>query len=145
MGEEKTIYTIGTSNRSAEAFFSLLKGFEIRQLVDIRRFPKSSRYPHFAREVLKLRSEQMGLAYIWMGDLLGGFRSGGYDKYRSTEAYQKGLEKLEYLGQKERTVFLCAERLPWKCHRLQVSRDLEERGWRVIHIIDEGRVWEPGR
>ncbi|RLB42220.1 MAG: hypothetical protein DRH12_06215 [Deltaproteobacteria bacterium] len=74
---------------------------------------------------------------------LGGYRKGGYEKYKSTPEYREGLEKLENLGQEDTSVIVCAELLPWKCHRFQVAEDLVSRGWRVIHIIDRERTWEP--
>jgi len=141
--ENKKIFTLGTSNRTMEGFFSLLTVFEIKQIIDIRRFPKSSRYPHFNRKNLEISAPQHGLFYEWLGDLLGGYRKGGYEAYRLTPKYHKGLEKLENLGQKKVSALVCAELLPWKCHRLQVSQDLVARGWRVIHIIDANKTWEP--
>lgn len=112
-------------------------------MIDIRRFPKSSRYPHFNKESLEKNAKAYSLDYIWLGEALGGHRKGGYEAHRLTAGYRKGLEKLEYLGQKEISTLVCAELLPWRCHRLQVSRDLEARRWRVIHIIDKKRTWEP--
>ncbi len=140
---DKTIFTIGTSTRSPEELFSILISFGVSLIIDIRRFPKSSRYPHFNRKNLEASAPQYGLRYEWLGDLLGGYRKGGYDAYRRTVEYQKGLEKLENLGEKNVSTMMCAELLPWKCHRFLVSRDLASRGWRVIHILEKGRTWEP--
>jgi len=139
---DKTIFTIGTSTRSLQEFVSLVCSFGISLIIDIRRFPKSSRNPHFNKESLEKNVKPHGLDYIWLGETLGGYRKGGYETYRLTTEYRKGLKKLEYLGQKKVSTLVCAELLPWRCHRLQVSRDLEARGWRVIHIIDEKRIWE---
>jgi len=62
-----------------------------------------------------------------------------------TDSFQKGLEKLEELGREKKTAFFCAERFPWKCHRRWVSRKLIQKGWQVIHIIEEERIWVPKR
>ena len=139
----KTIYTLGTSNRSTDEFFSLLKAFGIRGIADVRRFPRSTRFPHFSRENLEKEARRREIVYCWLGDLLGGFRSGGYEAYKEEEAYGRGIEAVEALARELATVLICAERLPWKCHRLQISRSLEERGWEMVHIIDEGRTWQP--
>ncbi|HDM10798.1 MAG TPA: DUF488 domain-containing protein [Desulfobacteraceae bacterium] len=142
---EKTIFTIGTSTRSLQEFVYLICNFGITLIIDIRRFPKSTRYPYFNKESLARNAKTHGLGYVWLGELLGGCRKGGYEAYRTSSEYLEGLEKLENLGQKKVSTLVCAELLPWKCHRMQVSRDLEARGWKVIHIIDEKRTWEPSR
>jgi uncharacterized protein (DUF488 family) len=74
---------------------------------------------------------------------LGEFRSGGYESYKSKEAYLSGISKVEAVAVKSPTVIVCAEKLPWKCHRFHISRSLSERGWEVIHIIDQDNTWQP--
>ena len=138
------LHTVGTSMRSREEFFNLLAHHGIEAILDIRRFPKSSRYPHFCKESLRKACKEQGLEYLWLGDLLGGLRAKGYDSYRKSKSYKKGLKRVEEVSCQKASALVCAERLPWKCHRLQVSRDLEKRGWQVIHIIEEDRVWIPG-
>jgi uncharacterized protein (DUF488 family) len=142
-GERKTIYTLGTSTRALDEFFSVLEVYGIKGIGDVRRFPKSTRYAHFNRESLESEAEKRGLSYIWLGDLLGGFRTGGYQKYQKEEAYLGGIEKLEQMGTQNSTLFICAERLPWKCHRRFIAQSLMERGWEVIHIIEKDRIWQP--
>lgn len=140
---DRTIYTLGTSTRSAEDFFSILKAFGIKGIADVRRFPRSRKFPHFTREKIAEQSREQDLSYHWLGDLLGGFRKGGYENYKKEASYLEGLQKLEALAEESRFVLVCAERLPWKCHRLQISRSLVKRGWNVIHIIDRDRTWQP--
>jgi uncharacterized protein (DUF488 family) len=60
-----------------------------------------------------------------------------------TEPFRKGLERLEEIGKGRKSGFFCAEKFPWKCHRRWVAKKLSERGWKVIHIIDKGKVWIP--
>jgi len=139
----RTIYTLGTSTRSIDDFFEILELYGIEGIADVRRFPASRRYPHFSRPNLESVAQQKDLAYFWLGDLLGGYRKGGYAAYQREEAYLRGLEVLETIAGRARTVVLCAERFPWKCHRLQISRSLEERGWEVIHLIEKDRIWHP--
>ena len=138
---QRTVFSLGTSRRSAEAFFDLLAEHNIRRLVDVRRFPTSSRFPHFNRSTLEILAGEEGLEYFYLGDLLGGYRRGGYGRHLQTEQFQTGLRRLEELTSQAPTTMLCAERFPWRCHRRFIAAALEERGWQVIHIIDPGRTW----
>ncbi len=137
-----TIYSIGSSNRQIEEFIDILHHFQIKTLVDVRSFPKS-RLNHFIKENLDQKLNEAGIDYLYLGKELGGYRKGGYEKYILTAHYEKGLSNLEDIGKKNTTAFMCAERLPWKCHRKFIAISLQERGWKVIHIIDEKKVWEP--
>ena len=137
------IYTLGTSTRSPDEFFSILESYAIQTIVDVRRFPKSKRFPHFNRENLETSAREQGIAYHWLGEELGGYRKGGYEIYKQEAAFQDGLKRLEEVARKSLTVFICAERLPWKCHRMHISRSLKEKAWNVIHIIEQDRTWQP--
>jgi hypothetical protein len=53
--------------------------------------------------------------------------------------------RLERIARERKMAFICAERLPWRCHRRFIARELEKRGWQVIHIIDKGRDWVSGK
>ena len=138
-----TIYTIGTSTRTWDEFLQLLRAYGIRALVDVRAFPVSRRYPHFAREHMAAALPGAGMSYCWLGKCLGGYRTGGYEAYTQSGAYQSGIGELEAIARTAPTAFLCAERLPWKCHRRFISATLESRGWRVVHILKINRVWSP--
>jgi len=143
MTDIKTIYTLGTSTRSMEDFFSALETYEIHCIADVRRFPRSRKYPHFNRDNLEAKAKDRNLFYQWFGDVLGGYRSGGYEAYMQEISFQRGLQKVEHLAKKLSTVLICAERLPWKCHRFKISHRLIEKGWNVVHIIEKDRIWQP--
>ncbi len=57
--------------------------------------------------------------------------------------FRRGVEELERLAEEASTVIICAELFPWKCHRRHISAALEERGWKVVHILDDQRDWVP--
>ncbi len=138
----KEIYTIGTSTRSLEEFIEILKNYKIKIAVDVRSFPKSRRFPYFNKEELSKSLESRGIKYVYLGKELGGFRKGGYEKHMETDEFKKGIEILENLAQKEKTVFFCCEKLYFKCHRRFISLALLQKGWKVYHIIDKNRIYE---
>lgn len=138
----KRIYTLGTDRRSEEDFIEILLAYNIQSLIDIRRFPKS-KITFFTRENLEKVIEKEGIEYHFLGAELGGFRKGGYEAYTMTDDFRKGLQKLEEIASKKRSVIICAERFPWKCHRKWVARELRRKGWEVDHIIEKGKIWIP--
>ena len=138
----RTIYSLGTSSREPEEFIRVLRTYGIEVVVDVRRFP-TSRYEHFRKEDLRALLELEGIDYVYMGRELGGYRDGGYETYMETEIFDRALSILEGIGKKRVTALLCAERLPWRCHRRFIGSALRRRGWDVIHIVDEGRTWRP--
>jgi uncharacterized protein (DUF488 family) len=140
-GEEKAIFTLGTSNRSIQEFIEILKACGVRQVIDVRRFP-TSHFDHCKKENLSKAAEHAGLRYGYVGDRLGGFRSGGYEAHMKTETFQDAILEVERLARKEPTVILCAEKIPWKCHRRFIGAALRMRGWRVIHILDKDRTYQ---
>lgn len=147
MGEEGgaervTVYTIGHSNRELGEFLRLLRDYSIRMVVDVRRFPTSRRFPHFNREILAEALAREGISYVWLGDLLGGFRKGGYERYMETADFERGLARLlEVLGREKGVAIMCRERLWFKCHRRFIADRLVERGYRVVHIIGPGKTY----
>ncbi len=138
----KTIYTIGHSTRSFDQFASVLSAHGIRRLVDVRRFPRSRHNPHFNKESLEAELPGKGIRYLWLGELLGGFRKSGYNEYTKTKEFEKGLAALELVAEQETVAVMCAEILWFKCHRARIAQKLFERGWRVVHIYDEKRADE---
>ncbi|QIW23609.1 DUF488 domain-containing protein [Sulfolobus sp. S-194] len=149
------IYTIGHSNRSIGEFLEILKVFKIQVLVDIRRWPKSRKYPHFNYESLRDTLLGYGIEYVWE-KRLGGYRKFGkdvkdeglgkcfksegfraYSTYilRSKEA-KEALEIIDEMAKKKTVVIMCAEILPWNCHRKIVSDWFMVKGYEVIHIIN---------
>jgi len=139
---EQVIHTIGTSNRTIEEFLDLLKKYNTDCLIDVRRFP-TSKFEHFKKENLTEFIEREGIKYVYLGQILGGYRSGGYEKYMHTEAFLNGIKQIERHAKNKKSAIMCCERLPWRCHRRFISMQLESRGWEVVHIIDEKRIWKP--
>lgn len=137
------VYTLGTSTRSLEDFLDILRTREITQVCDVRSFPTSKRFPHFSSEPFTAALQEEGISYLWLGKTLGGYRKGGYQAHTETEEFSDGIQELEDLSARASTAIVCAERLPWKCHRLFIANALEERGWEVIHVLDASRNWTP--
>src|SRR5690349_23479642 len=147
-----TIWTIGHSTRSLEDFLALLSANEIEAVADVRRFPGSRRWPHFATKPLEAALENRGLLYAWFPELGGrrkpipdspntawrnaGFR--GYADYMATEAFAEGLERLVNLASGLRTAIMCAEAVWWRCHRGLIADALRWLGFEVIHILGPG-------
>ncbi len=147
------IYTIGHGNRSIEEFIGLLGDAGIECLVDVRAYPASRRHPQFAREALERSLPAAGVRYVWEGTALGGRRKlakdsphaalknpgfRAYAGHMGTEEFRDGVARLINLAQAERAAVMCAERLPWECHRYLVSDSLAARGVRVEHIVAAG-------
>ena len=133
-GEGLTIWTIGYSGRTKEAFLKLLKDYGIEIVVDVRHFP-TSKNPDFKREALEAWLPENGIRYVWLGDLLGGYRRGGYERYMGTPAFREGIEKLLQIAREGRTCIMCMERNPKYCHRRFIAAYLEAMGVKVIHIL----------
>ena len=136
------IYTLGTSNHTKEGFLDLLHYYNIETVVDVRRFPKS-RFDHFRKENFEKLVDTEGIQYIYLGKDLGGFRKEGYEAYTRSGAFRRSIDHLELIAKERITAFVCAEKLPWRCHRRFISASLKEKGWQVVHIIDKDRVWKP--
>ncbi|MDQ6660832.1 MAG: DUF488 domain-containing protein [Chloroflexota bacterium] len=143
-----TLYTIGHSNRTIEQFIDLLKAHGIQEIVDVRTVPKSKHNPQFGQDALSASLREAGIDYIYLKKL-GGFRHTtsasintgwrnlsfrGYADYMSTEEFQEGLQELEALAQKKTVAILCAEAVPWRCHRSLIADALTTQGWQVLHI-----------
>lgn len=132
-----TVYTIGTSNRTIETFAEILATYRIKAIIDVRRFPTSKRFEHFKKENLARYLQAHDIAYHYLGNLLGGFRKGGYEAYKETEDFSSGISLLEEIAFAVPSAFMCAEKFPWACHRNYIASTLKQRGWQVIHILDE--------
>lgn len=147
------IYTLGHSTRPIDELLALLSEHGIEALVDIRRFPGSRRYPQYGREPLAAALEAAGIAYRHEGDLGGrrpaapdspntywrnaGFR--GYADYLASSEARAALERLAAEGAVHRVAVMCAEAVPWRCHRQIVADALVARGVDVLHILAPGR------
>jgi len=146
------IWTIGHSTRPLEEFFGLLDGYRIEAVADVRRFPGSRRYPHFARDALAETLPAHGVAYQWMPKL-GGRRKArpdssnavwrnaafrGYADHLASTEFAEGLDELLALATRRRTTLMCAEAVWWRCHRALIADVLSVRGIEVVHILDAG-------
>ena len=148
-----TIWTIGHSTHTLDAFTALLRHHGIEGVVDVRAFPGSRRHPHFARERLAESLPAQGLRYDWLGQELGGRRRPtdrpspntalrnesfrNYADFMATPLFSRGVDELLRLASQRRTAFFCAELLWWRCHRSLIADYLTAvRGWTVLHILD---------
>ena len=150
------VFTIGHSTRPIEEFIGLLKSNGIRQLIDIRTIPKSRRNPQFSADNLaaSLHSAQIGYVHL---KALGGLRHPrkdsvntgwrnagfrGYADYMQTNEFEAALDRAIALAQQEPTALMCAEAVPWRCHRSLVSDALVVRGIEVREIVNESAPHE---
>lgn len=152
-----TLYTIGHGNRSAEALVQMLKKAGVKCLVDVRRYPGSRTYPHFSRISLESTLPDQGLHYVWDGEALGGFRKPkvnsrhaalcsdgfrGYADYMETEGFKARIRALIARAEKSTIAIMCAEHLPWRCHRSLISDYLITQSVSVMHLVAPGRKQE---
>ena len=143
-----TIYTIGHSTHTIEQFIELLKAHGIEELVDVRTIPRSRHNPQFGREDLAASLQQAGIAYTHLGKL-GGLRHAskdsvnlgwqntsfrGFADYMATPEFTSGLDELKSLAEQKTIAIMCAEAVPWRCHRSLISDALTIQGWQVLHI-----------
>lgn len=147
----KIIFTLGHSARSIEEFIDLLKCHEIEMLIDVRTIPKSRHNPQFNEETLEIALKESGILYHHLTKL-GGLRHTtkasinvgwhnlsfrGFADYMQTSFFWEGIEELEILGKKYKSAIMCAEALPWRCHRSLIADALALRKWKVVHIISK--------
>jgi uncharacterized protein (DUF488 family) len=135
----KKIYSIGHSNRKIHELVEILKKFGIKQVIDVRRFP-TSKFKRFKKENIEKSLSKAKINYIHLPEL-GGFR-GGYQKHMQSEEWKEGFRQLKKLASEQATAFMCAERLPFRCHRRWIARKLSSEGWEVLHLIKRERVWQ---
>lgn len=150
----RTLYTIGHSTRPIDEFLTILKAFDIKQLVDIRTIPKSRRNPQYGQENLKESLENSGIRYIYskgLGGLRPSVKTGGneawenasfrnYADYMQTDEFEEAVEELLDLSQEETTVIMCAEAVPWRCHRRLVGDAMLVREVPVTDIFSEKKA-----
>ena len=144
-----TIYTVGHSTRTAEEFLALLQAFAIKLVADIRTIPRSRKNPQFEAEALKRSLGSRDIGYVHMPKL-GGLRRPrkdsvnagwenlsfrGYADYMQTDAFTSGLDELIGAAEIQQTAIMCAEAVPWRCHRSLVGDALLIRHFDVIDIF----------
>jgi uncharacterized protein (DUF488 family) len=149
-----TVYTAGHGNRPLEEFVALLRDAGVTCLMDVRAFPASRRHPHFGRTALEQSLPAEGVRYVWEGEALGGRRKPSTDSpnvalrhpafrayadHMKTQAFREAAERLIETARAEATVVVCAERLPWQCHRFLISDYLVAGGNEVVHLVNPGK------
>lgn len=153
--ETSVIWTVGHSNRPLAELIDLLTGQSISVLADVRRFPGSKRQPQFAKDNLKSSLRAAGIDYRHF-EALGGRRSRSredslntawrsesfhaYADHMQTGEFQAALVELMALGASSPTAILCAEAVPWRCHRQLIADALVAHGWEVRHILGVKRT-----
>ena len=131
----RVMHTVGLGSRNLGTILEILAVSRAKRLVDIRRYPSSARQPHLDAPVLHAALRAAGYEVIAMGDLLGGDRRGGFERYMETGAFRRGLARLEAAADEVPTALLCAEQEPDRCHRRFICAALEEKGWQMAHHL----------
>lgn len=146
-----TIFTVGHSTLPIERFIALLQAYRIKHLVDIRTVPGSRHNPQFKGSTLAASLAGADIEYTHLAEL-GGLRHPrkdspnaawrnksfrGYADYMQTTAFQDAVETLVRTARRQRTAIMCAEAVPWRCHRSLVADALGVRGVPVIEIFSE--------
>ena len=153
-GHRASVWTVGHSTRSFDEFLSILEENRIQLLADVRHFPSSRRVPWATKASLGAALGERGIGYEHF-EALGGFRKAapdsmntgwrsvgfrGYADYMATPEFAMAVERLISLAAAKRTAIMCAEAVPWKCHRSLLSDSLVARGVLVIHILSGGKT-----
>jgi uncharacterized protein (DUF488 family) len=147
------VLTIGHSTRTWEDFLALLRAHRVKRVIDVRTVPRSKHNPQFNRETLseKLRGARIGYVHL---PKLGGLRRArsdspnmgwrnssfrGYADCMQTSEFEAGLQRLMKLARQKRSAIMCAEAVPWRCHRSLIADALTARGFRVEDIMSMKR------
>ncbi len=147
------ILTIGHSTRTLETFVELLHTHDVTRVVDVRTVPRSRRNPQFSRESLPESLKAAGIEYTYLAGLGGlrhaqansintGWRNAsfrGYADHMQTASFAKSLQQLIDLARQDRIAVMCAEAVPWRCHRSLIADALLVRGIVVEHIMSKTR------
>jgi uncharacterized protein (DUF488 family) len=149
-----TVLTVGHSDRSLEEFVRLLQAHGTTLVVDVRTMPGSRHNPQYSRDTLPQDLHQAGIGYIHMPGLGGlrrrrpdspntGWKNAsfqGYADYMLTPEFQQALEELLDRAKGERVALMCAEAVPWRCHRSLIADALVVRGVAVEHMLSASRT-----
>lgn len=143
------VYTVGHSTRTLDELVAILRAHGILRLVDVRTIPRSRHNPQFNRETLSKSLHNRRLNYRHMKGLGGlrrarpdsintGWRNAsfrGYADYMQTDSFEHALGQLIEMAKKKRTAIMCAEAVPWRCHRSLIADALIARGFEVRDIM----------
>jgi uncharacterized protein (DUF488 family) len=148
---ELTVLTIGHSTRTIEEFLELLQIYGVTLLIDVRTVPHSRHNPQFNKEALPTILKRYGIKYLHLPEI-GGLRHPkanstnlglenlsfrGYADYMQTKDFADALLKIIALARENRVALMCAEALPWKCHRNLIADALVAHRVKVLHIISK--------
>lgn len=146
------VLTIGHSTRPIVEFIQLLQTNTVTHLIDVRTIPKSRYNPQYNQPALAYSLKEAGIAYTHLA-ILGGLRHAshnsintgwrntsfrGYADYMQTPQFEEGLETLIQLAREDRIALMCAEAVPWRCHRSLIEDALSVRGIRCEDIMNAG-------
>ncbi|MDA8150153.1 MAG: DUF488 domain-containing protein [Nitrospiraceae bacterium] len=152
----KPVFTIGHGTRTLEEFIAILEEDGIQCVVDVRSIPRSRHNPQFNEDSLPSDLGTHVVEYLHMSGL-GGLRHThkdslntgwknlsfrGFADYMATEEFAESLDKLVMLSHMKRIVLMCAETLPWRCHRSLIADALTIRGIPVWHLFKAGKMEE---
>lgn len=145
----KSLFTIGHSTHPIDEFISLLRVHGIKQIADVRSIPRSRHCPQFNSDVFEESLRQARIRYLHLAQLGGrrhtrksstnlGWRNAsfrGYADYMANPEFAEGLDALSRIARQRRTAIVCAEAVPWRCHRSLIADAMTVRGWKVLDII----------
>lgn len=151
------IFTIGHSTTDFEQFCDTLNYYGIEKLIDVRSHPGSRYVPHFNKEFLSIELKKLQFDYLHLTKLGGrrkskyesdytlvnGWRNQSFRNYASytlTDEYSEGIQQLINEASTKVVCIMCAESVPWRCHRLIISNTLVNMGIEVIHIINKNQT-----
>lgn len=150
----RALLSVGHSSHTLERLVALLRGAGVTQVVDVRRWPRSRRHPHFDDDALAVELAPRGIAYAHVPELGGHRRPApgsandgwseeafrGYADHLATAEWARGAARLEELAARRPTAVMCAEGGWERCHRRLLCDALAVRGWEVRHLLPDGRV-----
>jgi uncharacterized protein (DUF488 family) len=149
--EVSTVFTIGHSTRTLAELVAIFQSHDVSELADVRTVPRSRHVPQFNAETLPSALAASGIEYMSL-PALGGLRKAspdsvnsawrnasfrGHADYMQTAAFRAGLKQLIRIASAKRTAIMCAEAVPWRCHRSLIADALIVRGWRVLDLMSE--------
>src|ERR1700681_1803280 len=151
--EMPAVLTIGHSTRTWKAFLDLLRAHRVERVIDVRSIPRSRHNPQFNREILSAKLRAARIGYVHLRKLGGlrrthrdssnmGWRNAsfrGFADYMQTSEFEAGLQRLMKLAGQKRSAIMCAEAVPWRCHRSLIADALTVRGIRVDDIMSMKR------
>ncbi len=150
----ETIFTIGHSTHPIEVFIGMLTAHGVKRLVDVRTVPKSRHNPQFGQDEMPASLAAAGISYRWAKELGGlrharadsvnlGWRNAsfrGYADYMQTPAFAEAVDALVEEGEGDDLAIMCAEAVPWRCHRSLIGDALLVRGVRVLDIMSDDKA-----